>query len=124
MSEIEKIRESSAAFDEALKVGDGDKCASFFIQDGILMPPNVPLVQGRNAIKKHFDDLGPDSSVEGDILKTEISGNLAYLNTRVTWESDGRTKYTDSLDILQKQDDGSWLYVMSTWNSEEGLDQQ
>ena len=88
------------------------------------MPPNAPLVQGRDAIKKHFDDLGPDSSVGGDILKTEISGNLAYQTTRVTWESDGRTKYTDCLDILQKQDDGSWLYVVSTWNSEEGLDQQ
>ena len=124
MSEIEKIRESSAAFDEALKVGDGDKCASFYVQDGSLMPPNAPLVQGREAIKKHFDDLGPDSSVGGDILKTEISGNLAYQNTRVTWESDGRSKYTDCLDILQKQDDGSWLYVVSTWNSEEGLDQQ
>jgi ketosteroid isomerase-like protein len=35
MSEIEKIRECSSAFDEALKVGDGDKCASFYIPDGV-----------------------------------------------------------------------------------------
>ena len=34
-----------------------------------------------------------------------------------------KTKYTDCLDVLQKQADGSWLYVVSTWNSEEGLDQ-
>jgi ketosteroid isomerase-like protein len=37
MSEIEKIRECSSAFDEALKVGDGDKCASFYIPDGVLL---------------------------------------------------------------------------------------
>jgi hypothetical protein len=43
---------------------------------------------------------------------------------RVTWESEGGTKYTDTLDVLQKQAGGSWLYVISTWNSEEGLDQE
>ncbi len=123
MSDLEKIRECSSAFDEALKVGDGEMCASFYVQDGILMPPNTPLVQGREAIGKHFTDLGPDSTVGGDILKTEISDSLAYQSTRATWESDGKTKYTDCLDVLQKQDDGSWLYVWSTWNSEEGLNQ-
>jgi ketosteroid isomerase-like protein len=123
MGELEKIRACSSAFEEALKVGDGDTCASFYVQDGILMPPNSRLVQGHDAIRKHFTDLGPDSSMGGDISKTEISGNLAYQNTRVTWESDGQSKYTDCLDILQKQDDGSWLYVLSTWNSEEGLNQ-
>ncbi|MBT8084971.1 MAG: DUF4440 domain-containing protein [Woeseia sp.] len=123
MSDLEKIRECSSAFDEALKVGDGERCASFYVQDGILMPPNTPLVQGREAIGKHFTNLGPDSTVGGDILKTEISDSLAYQSTRVTWESDGKTKYTDCLDVLQKQDDGSWLYVWSTWNSEEGLNQ-
>lgn len=123
MSDLEKIRECSSAFDEALKVGDGATCASFYVQDGIVMPPNTPLVQGREAIGKHFTDLGPDSTVGGDILKTEISDSLAYQSTRVTWKSDGNTKYTDCLDILQKQDDGSWLYLWSTWNSEEGLNQ-
>ena len=122
MSEIEKIRECSSAFDEALKVGDGDKCASFYIPDGVLMPPNSPIVQGREAIRKHFTDLGPDSSVSGDILKTEISGSLAYQSSRVSWKSDGKTKYVDCLDVLQKQADGSWLYVISTWNSEDGFD--
>jgi uncharacterized protein (TIGR02246 family) len=124
MSDIDRIRECTSEFDEALKVGDGDRCASCFIPDGIMMPPNSPLVQGREAISKHFTDLGPDSSVAGDILKTEISGDLAYMTGRVTWESEGGTKYTDTLDVLQMQAGGSWLYVISTWNSEEGLDQE
>jgi ketosteroid isomerase-like protein len=124
MSEIEKIRECSDAFDAVLKVGDGDQCASFYVEDGIIMPPNAALIQGRAAIAKHFNDLGADSSVSGEILKTEVSGDLAYQQSRVTWDSDDTVKYTDCLDVLAKQDDGSWHYVISTWNSEEGLDQR
>ncbi len=123
MSDIDKIKAINAAALEAVRVGDGEKSASTYDEKGVMMPPNTPLVEGRGAIGQHFNNLGPDSTVTASTPKIEVSGNLAYQLYRVTWESDGKTKYTDCFDVLKQQDDGSWLYVASAWNSEDGFDQ-
>jgi len=123
MSDIEKINACNAAFQEALIAGDGDKCASLCDENAVLMPPNALRVEGHDAIKRHFADLGPDSTVSGEVLSIEVSGKLACQRSRVTWDSNGSTKYTESLDVLRQQDDGSWLFAASAWNSEEGFDQ-
>ncbi len=51
MSEIEKINECNSAFQDALRVGDGGKCALLCEENAVLMPPNAPPVEGRGAIK-------------------------------------------------------------------------
>ncbi len=122
MSDIEKINAMNAAFQEAVRVGDGDKCASLCDENAVMMPPNTPLVEGHDAIRQHFANLGPDSTVTASTPKIEVSGKLAYQLYRVSWGSDGNTKYTDCLDVLKQQDDGSWLSVASAWNSEDGFD--
>ena len=123
MNDIEKISALYAAFQEALRKGDGDMCASMCTENAVLMPPNELPVVGSEAIRQHFANLGPDSTVTGKALKTEISGKLAYQHSRMTWESDGKTKSTDSLDVLRQQDDGSWIFETCAWNSVEGFDQ-
>ena len=122
MNDVDKINAINAAFQEAVRVGDGDKCASMYDEKGVVMPPNLPLVEGRGAIGQHFANLGPDSTVTASTPKIEVSGKLAYQLYRVSWGSDGNTKYTDCLDVLKQQDDGSWLAVASAWNSEDGFD--
>ena len=122
MSDIEKIKAINAAALEAVRVGDGEKCASTYDEKAVVMPPNIPLLEGHDAIRQHFADLGPDSTVTVGTPKIEVSGKLAYQLCRVSWGSDGNTKYTDCLDVLKQQDDGSWLYVASAWNSEDGFD--
>jgi len=124
MNEIEQISAFNTMFQDALREGDGEKCASLCADNAVMMPPNETPVEGRDAIRRHFADLGPDPSVGGEILETRVSGQLAYQRSRVSWDSNGKTKYTDSLDILRQQDDGSWLYVACAWNSAEGLDQE
>ena len=123
MSEIEKINTCNVAFQKVVREGDADTCASMCAEDAVMMPPNAPPVEGRDAIKRHFARLGPDSTVTADILKVEVFGRLAYQRSRVSWDSNGKTKYTDCLNVLRQHDDGSWLFVASAWNSSEGFDQ-
>ena len=33
----------------------------------------------------------------------------------------GTTKYTDTLDVLRQQNEGSWAYLASAWNSADGF---
>ena len=124
MSEIEKIHELNAAFEKAMQEGDADKCASMCSENAVFMPPNKAPIEGREAIRQHIKNLGPDSSLNGEALNIEVSGRLAYQRSRATWESSGKTKYTDSLEVLKQQDDDSWLFLASSWNSSEGFEQE
>lgn len=123
MSARDGIDACNSAFYQALREGDGEVCASLCAEDAVMMPPNAAPIEGREAIRQHFAKLGPDASVAADIVKIEASDRLAYQRTRVSWDANGRTKYTESIDVLRRQDDGSWLFVASAWNSSEGFEQ-
>jgi len=81
---------------QALSKDDAAGAASLFAEDGVLMPPNEPLVKGRAAIeayfKKNVDRVGNvsyaslASSVEGAIgvsfgTFTDTTGNPAGMLT-------------------------------------------
>jgi ketosteroid isomerase-like protein len=122
MSDKEQIDRYNAAFELALQQGDAAGCAALCAETALLMPPEEAPVSGREAISRHFAGLGADLSVRGSVVELEISGGLAYQHSRVSWDSDGGRRYTDSLDVLQKQADGSWLLLASAWNSSGGFD--
>ena len=123
MSDIEKINTYYLDFMEAVRQGDGEKCASMCDENAVFLPPNEPPLKGRDAIRQLYANLGSDSTLNSEALKIEVSGGLAYQQSRVTWESNGKTKYTDTLDVLKQQDVGSRLFVACAWNSAEGIDQ-
>lgn len=122
MSDLEQINRYNAAFQQALQQGDAEGCAALCADLAILMPPEEATVKGREAISRHFAGLGADASVQGSVVDLAISGDLAYQHSRVSWDSGAGRKYTDSLDVLQKQDDGSWLLLASAWNTSSGFD--
>ena len=124
MSDKDKIYALNAAFELAMREGDGDKCASMCDENIVMMPPNKQPIEGRDAIKQHINKLGPDSTLTGESLSIEISGGLAYQHSRASWRSNGKTKYTDSIEVLKQQDDGSWSFFACSWNSSEGFEQE
>ncbi|MDJ0958082.1 MAG: DUF4440 domain-containing protein [Arenicellales bacterium] len=93
-------------------------------EDVVMMPPNKPPIEGREGIKQHINKLGPDSTLTGESLNIEVSGKLAYQRSRATWSSNDKTKHTDSFEVLNQQEDGSWLFIASSWNSSEGFVQE
>jgi len=48
------IRAVVAKFDKAVLAADWPTAVSVYTEDGILMPPNGPVVQGRAAMQKFF----------------------------------------------------------------------
>lgn len=122
MSDLERIDEYNAAFEQALQQGDADACAGLCAGKAILMPPEEQPVMGRDAIKNHFAGLGADSSVRGSVVELEISGDLAYQHSKVSWGSGDNARYTNSLDVLQRQNDGRWLLLASAWNTSNGFE--
>jgi ketosteroid isomerase-like protein len=123
MSEVEQVRAVSAAYLQAVKEGDADKAAALFSEDGVMMPPNAPLIEGREAIRQTLLKNGPLPTLNEEFLMFEVSGRLAYQRSRASWVSNGKTKYTDSMDVLKQTSGGTWQYAAMVWNSSEGFDE-
>lgn len=124
MNDVDKIHALNAAYEKAMREGDGEKCAAMCDENVVMMPPNKPPIEGREAIKQLVNSLGPDSTLSGESLNLEVSGKLAYQRSRASWSSGDGIKYTDSLEVLKQRDDGSWLFIASSWNSSEGFEQE
>ena len=122
MSDLQQIERYNAAFQQALQQGDAEACAALCVETAVLMPPEQAPVTGRAAIINHFADLGADASVHSSVVDLTLSGELACQHSRVSWGDDGARKYAESLDVLQKQADGSWLLLACAWNTSSGFD--
>ena len=123
MSEVDDVRATSAAYLDAIRTGDADKGASLFTEDAVQMPPNSPLIKGRDAIRKGIIEQGPIPSINEEFQMIDVSGDLAYQRSKASWEWDGKARFTDSMDILKRGEDGQWRYVAMVWNSSEGFEQ-
>ena len=121
MSDLDNIDKYNRAFQSAMQAGDVEACVALCTEDATLMPPEEAPVQGREAIGKHFSGLGADPSVQASVVALSVSGELACQHSRVSWSGDDGSRYTDSLDVLQKQADGSWLLLASSWNTSSGF---
>lgn len=49
-----KLDELAAAFAAAFNEKDATKVAAFYTDDAVVMPPNMPMVKGRNDIEAYF----------------------------------------------------------------------
>ena len=122
MSEIEQVRAVSAAYLESVQAGDADRAAKLFTEDAVMLPPNAPPIAGRKAIRQRLHNTGPQPTLDEEFVMFEASGNLAYQRSRASWVSDGKTKFTESMDIFKRCEDGIWRYAAMIWNSNEGYE--
>ncbi len=101
---------------DAYREGDSERCAAIFTQNARLISPYGPTIEGRDAIRQaHLE--WTKAGADGKALKvTEagVSGDLAWC-LAVFSEGNGEGQGT-SLNILERQSDGSWLIRVSSLN--------
>jgi uncharacterized protein (TIGR02246 family) len=108
-SDRNTIRASIARFDKAVIDRDWRAIALLYAEDGILLPPNGQIVQGRPAIERFFSGFPIVTTFRQEVVETEGVGNLAY--ARAT------SDFGKVITIWRKQPDNSWLVVRGMWNS-------
>jgi uncharacterized protein (TIGR02246 family) len=107
--------------------GDFERLVSFYYaEDAVTMPPNQPILEGREAIladyKKEREkyDQHCDSSVAKDV---RVSGDMAVVRGNDTGtntpKGGGEPTKTDSkwVGIFKRQPDGNWKCIYEIWNS-------
>lgn len=118
------IRERNEAFVKAFNAKDVTQILGIYAENSTFMPPNQPLIRGKDALKTFYDDLLKSGATDLKLEVNEVSGHgpLAYQSG--TYEmnvkpasgaaSHDRGKY---LFILRRMGD-TWRLEYTVWNSD------
>jgi uncharacterized protein (TIGR02246 family) len=124
--DVRAIRKLFDDFCAAHKYDDGAKLAEFYADDAMLMPPDEPIVSGKQAIASRYQQDIDKFTAELTTApeEIEVSGNLAFVRGTFTIRltpkaGGGRIEATfKAISILRKGADGSWKLYCDIWNSD------
>jgi uncharacterized protein (TIGR02246 family) len=108
------IRAVIDSFTTAVTNNDFATAASYYSEDGVIMPPNSSAVQGRAEIQKGLSGFGHINSFSQPVIEVDGVGDLAF--ARVSYEANFTPSATTgpltdkgkALIVLRKQADGKW----------------
>jgi uncharacterized protein (TIGR02246 family) len=118
------IRERNDAFVKAFNAKDVGQVLAVYTENSTFMPPNQPVLRGRDALKLFYDDLLKSGATNLKVEVGEVSGHgpLAYQSG--TYEMDvkpsngpadhDRGKYL----FIARKLTGNWRYEYMVWNSD------
>jgi len=124
MKDQATIRERTEAFVKAFNAKAIDQVLAIYAENSVFMPPNQPIIRGRDALRTFYDELLKSGAGNLKLDVAEVSGHgpLAYQSG--TYEMDvksasgrpsrDRGKY---LFILRRLND-TWRYEYTVWNSD------
>ena len=121
----EELSQMNKDFAKALNDKDAVAASLLYSEDGSLLPPNEPIVTGRENIKKYwqaFIDAGI-TNVSVSTISTGSNGDLGYQIGRFQLSypgADGKMivekgKFTE---LLKRTTDGKWISIYGIWNSD------
>jgi uncharacterized protein (TIGR02246 family) len=113
-------------YDQFVLSGDFDAFVSLFIENAVFMPPNEPILQGREAIKTYMElePFPPNSEFMTPVVEVDGRGDIAYVRGSYSLKIEMEGVQEPSQDsgkyisILRKQEDGSWLIAVDIFNSD------
>ncbi len=101
---------------------DAATCAAFYGVAGEIHSPFAPPVVGRAAIAdahqawfEHRED-----NKRLDILKADARDDLAYVLLRYSADTSDGPEAGTSLDVLSRDGDGAWHFLVSSLNAHKG----
>jgi ketosteroid isomerase-like protein len=124
MKDQAAIRERADAFVKAFNAKDVAQLLALYAENSTFMPPNQPIIRGKEALKSFYDDLLKSGATNLKLNVTEVSGHGTLAYQSGTYEMDlksaagnashDRGKY---LFVLRRMVD-TWRYEYTMWNSD------
>lgn len=111
----------------AANTGSLDGVAAVYAEDAPLLPPNEPAVKGREAIRQHWGRFLDAYTLTFELVTDDLDGrdDLAYVRGPYTLTASPRAQGGAAMsdqgkfvDVLRRQVDGSWRYVIDMYNSD------
>ena len=121
----EELSQMNKDFAKALNAKDAVAASLLYSEDATLLPPDEPIVTGRENIQKYWQALldAGTTDVSVSTISTGSSGDLGYEIGRFQLSypgEDGKMivengKYTE---LLKRTADGKWISIHGIWNSD------
>lgn len=125
-ADMAAIRAADSSFVAAANAGDVDALTAVYARDASLLPPNLPPQKGHTAIRSFWGGFLNAYTVKFEIESDTIEGrgDLAYNMGRFRFTAVPKAR-TDPgvadegkfLEVLKKQPDGSWKYLVDMYSS-------
>jgi uncharacterized protein (TIGR02246 family) len=118
------IHASVDGFTKAVLAGDFKTAASYYTEDGMLLPPNGPVVEGRPAISSFLAGYPKITAFTQSIVELDANGDLGYARLTyalTTMPPGAKAPLNDTgkvIIILRKQLNGTWMTTRGIWNSD------
>ena len=124
-AEAKKLMELSREWSKVLESGDLESALEFWSDDAVVLPPKVPAVEGKQAIRKLVEagaDI-PGYRITWEPVSAHISenGDMAYMierNIEELLDADGNKVVTHNkvVTVWRKDSQGHWKNVVDIWN--------
>jgi uncharacterized protein (TIGR02246 family) len=122
------IRTADATCLKAAQAKDTEGVLSCYADDASWLPPNAPMLTGKEAIRTGWSQLlaSPGFAISWQITKLQVSrsGDLAYAlySYELAMQGPDAKPITDrgkDMAVWSKQPDGGWRIVADTYNSDQ-----
>ncbi len=121
---IETISAMSASRAQAFNEGNAAEIAKFFTVDAYLMAPDLETQRGPEAIEAYYQSIFDqyetvlESGYENVVVDGDLAYGRGYAKVTLVDRKTGEKSYATSkyLNILERQNDGTWLTTHDIWN--------
>jgi uncharacterized protein (TIGR02246 family) len=119
------IRKLDDEWSKAVAAKDLEKTMSYYVDDALMMPPNIPTLTGKDSIRTLWKSLleAPGFTGGWKATRVDVSADLAYVTGtyEITETDDSGKPMTDKGKYIKnwkKQRDGSWKCVADMFSSD------
>jgi len=126
------IDAANAQWPRLTSTGHADSIAEFYAADAVLMPPNMPTMRGKDAVRTFFatiNTIDPRPTLTLRAVTVVASGPVAVETGRWHWAFPAGAKLPPGMAAVDSgkyivrwaQQNGRWLMVDDIWNSDSPL---
>jgi ketosteroid isomerase-like protein len=125
-TDLAGIRAADSAFMAAANAGDLNALMAVYASAATLLPPNLPPQRGQNAIRNYWGGFLKAYAVKFEIGSDTIEGrgdlayNVGHYRLTAVPKAKSEPGMADEgkfVEVLKKQPDGSWKYVVDMYSS-------
>jgi uncharacterized protein (TIGR02246 family) len=118
------IATTNRSFEDAVRRGDVEAIASLYESDAVVLPPDSPIVKGREAIRQLWMSAIKEhglKSMRVESVELEIAGDIANevgYGTLTMAPEGGKTETAEvKFLVIWKQSGGKWRLHRDVWNA-------
>jgi len=123
--DIAALQAVDRSWEKAYNAGNAEALASFYDEEGVLLPPGAAAVNGRAAIKAFFARDTAQSQKAGITFTLGarpaggVSGDMGWQSgVYEVKDKSGKVVETGKYLSVSRKKGGKWLYVRDTWNGD------